>query len=151
LGICRGPRIPRLRLIASHQEGRHASTSQRSVPEVLQDIIGNIEEIIRSEFRLTKTELSEKASNAAQPAKTLGVGLLLGFYGLGFLLLAAVYGLAVIMSIWLAALIVGAVLAIIASIFISSGATKLKRLHPTPDKTIQSMEENVQWAKNRIK
>jgi hypothetical protein len=64
--------------------------------------------------------LSEKASNAVQPAKTLGVGLLLGFYGLGFLLLAAFYGLAVIMPIWLAALIVGAVLAIIASIFISS-------------------------------
>jgi len=95
--------------------------------------------------------LSEKASNAAQSAKTLGLGLVLGFYGLGFLSLAAVYALAVIMSIWLAALIVGAVLAVIASIFISSGATKLKRLDPTPDKDIRSTEENVQWAKNQIK
>jgi Putative Actinobacterial Holin-X, holin superfamily III len=63
-----------------------APQMQRSVPEVLQDIIGNIEEIIRSEFRLAKTELSEKASDAAQSAKTFGVGLFLGFYGLGFLL-----------------------------------------------------------------
>jgi uncharacterized membrane protein YqjE len=95
---------------------------QRSVPEVLQDIIGNVEEFIRSEFRLAKTELSEKASDAAQSAKTLSVGLLLGFMDLGFLLLAAVYAFAVIMSTWFAALLVGAVLAVIASIFISSGA-----------------------------
>jgi hypothetical protein len=83
-------------LIASHQEDRHAGTSNATtVPEVLQDMIGNIEEIIRSEFRVAKTELSEKASDAAQSAK-LSV-----FYGLGFLLLAAVYASAVIMSIWL--------------------------------------------------
>jgi uncharacterized membrane protein YqjE len=133
-------------------EGRHAGTSNATiVPEVLQDIVGNIEEIIRSEFRLAEAELSEKASNAAQSAKTLGLGLVLGFYGLGFLSLAAVYALAVIISIWLAALIVGAVLAVIASIFISSGATKLKRLDPSPDKDIRSTEENVQWAKNQIK
>jgi uncharacterized membrane protein YqjE len=128
-----------------------APQMQRSVPEVLQDIIGNIEQIIRSEFRLAKTELSEEACKAARPARTLGVGLLIGFYGLGLLLLAIVYGLAIIMSIWLAALIVGAVLAVIASIFISSGATKLKQLNATPDKAIRSMEENVQWAKNQIK
>ena len=105
---------------------------QRSVLEVLQDMIGNIEEIIRSEFRLAKSELSEKASDTVQSAKTLGAGLLFGFYGLCFLLLAAVCALAVIMSNWLAALIVGAVVAVIASIFISSGATKLKCLGSQP-------------------
>jgi uncharacterized membrane protein YqjE len=128
-----------------------APQMQRSVPEVLQDIIANFEQIIRSELRLAKTEIREEASQAAKPATILGTGLLLGFYGLGFLLLAAVYGLALVLSTWLAALIVGAVLAVIASIFIGSGATKLRHLDPTPEKTIRSMEENVQWAKNRIK
>ena len=50
-----------------------------------------------------------------------------------------------------AALIVGAVLAIVATGLMSSSGKKLKRVNPTPDKTIQSLEENVQWGKNQIK
>jgi uncharacterized membrane protein YqjE len=125
--------------------------TQRSVPEVLQNIVGNLQEIIRSEFRLAKTELKEEAAKAAKPVTTFGAGLVFGFYGIGFLLLAAVYGLSTIMAGWMAALLVGAVLAIVATALISSGGKKLKRIDPTPDKTIQSLEENVQWAKHPVK
>lgn len=124
---------------------------QRSVPEVLQDIVGNLQEIIRSEFRLAKTELKEEASRAAKPAATFGAGLVFGFYGIGFLLLASVYGLSMVMAGWLAALIVGAVLAVAAMGLISSSSKKLKRVNPTPNKTMRSIEENVQWAKHPIK
>ena len=80
-----------------------------------------------------------------------GAGLLFGFYALGFLLLAIVYGLSVVMASWLAALIVGAVLAMVAAGLMNSSGKKLKRVNPTPEKTIQSLEENVQWGKNQIK
>jgi len=124
---------------------------QRSVPEVLQDIITNFEQIIRSEFRLAKTEFREEAAKAAKPGIKLAVGIVLGFYGCGFLLLSAVYGLSTIMANWLAAMSVGAIIAIVGGVFLSAGISKLKRLDPTPDKTIRSMEENVQWAKDQIK
>jgi len=124
---------------------------QRSVPEVLEDIISNFEQIIRSEFRLATTEVREEVAKAAKPGIHLGVGIMLGLYGFAFLLLAAVYGLTTWMANWLAALVVGAVVAIIGGIFLSAGISKLKRLDPTPDKTIRSMEENVQWAKDQIK
>ena len=125
--------------------------TQRSVPELLQNIVGNLQEIIRSEFRLAKTEVKEEAAKAAKPAATFGAGLVLGFYGIGFLLLAAVYGLSTVMAGWMAALLVGAVLAIVAMALMSSSGKKLKRIDPTPDKTIQSLEENVQWAKRPVK
>jgi apolipoprotein N-acyltransferase len=125
--------------------------TQRSVPEVLQDIVSNLQEIIRSEFLLAKTELKEEAKQAAKPVTTFGVGLLFGIYGMGFLLLAATYGLALVMPVWLAALLVGTGLAIVALALMSSSGKKLKRINPTPDKTIQSLEENVQWAKHQIK
>ena len=124
---------------------------QRSVPKVLQDIVGNLQEIIRSEFRLAKTELKEEASRAAKPAATFGMGLVLGFYGVGFLLLSSVYGLSTVMAGWLAALLVGTVLAIVAIALMSSSGKKLKRVNPSPDKTIRSLEENVQWAKHPIR
>jgi uncharacterized membrane protein YqjE len=125
--------------------------TQRSVPEVLQDIVGNLQEIVRSEFRLAKTELKEEAAKAAKPAATFGVGLVLGFYGIGFLLLASVYALSRVMAGWLAALLVGMILGIIAIALLSSSGKKLKRVNPTPDKTLRSLQENVQWAKHSIK
>jgi len=124
---------------------------QRTVPELLGNIVDNIQQIIRSEFRLAKAELQEKASRASKPATTSGVGFLLGLYGLGFLLLAAVYALSMVMAAGLAALIVGGVLALVSVALVTSGIKKLKALNPAPERTIQTLEENVQWAKDQIK
>jgi high-affinity Fe2+/Pb2+ permease len=124
---------------------------QRTVSELLGNIVDNIQQIIRSEFRLAKAELQEKASRASKPATTLGAGFLLGLYGLGFLLLAAVYALSMVMAAGLAALIVGGVLALVSVGLITSGTKRLKALNPAPERTIQTLEENVQWAKDQIK
>jgi hypothetical protein len=124
---------------------------QRTVPELLGNIVDNIQQIIWSEFRLAKAELREKASRASKPATTLGAGFLLGLYGLGFLLLAAVYALSMVMAAGLAALIVGGVLALVSVALVTSSAKKLKALNPAPERTIQTLEENVQWAKDQIK
>jgi uncharacterized membrane protein YqjE len=123
----------------------------RSIPEVLQDIVDNLREIIRSEFRLAKAELKEEASRASKPVATFGMGLVFGFYGIGFLLLSLVYWLTTLMAVWLAALLIGAGLAIVAIALMSSSGKKLKRVNPTPEKTIRSLKENVQWAKDPIK
>jgi uncharacterized membrane protein YqjE len=128
-----------------------ATQIHRSIPEVLQDIVGNLQEIIHSEFRLAKAELKEEAVRASKPAATFGMGLVFGFYGIGFLLLSLVYWLATLMAVWRAALLVGAGLTIVAIALMSSSGKKLKLVNPTPDKTIRSLEENVLWMKHPIK
>ncbi|HXO04027.1 MAG TPA: phage holin family protein [Candidatus Sulfotelmatobacter sp.] len=128
----------------------NAPRMQRSVPEVLEDIASNLAQIVQAEFRLAKTELKEGAEEIAAPGATLGAGVALAFYGLGFLLLAAVYAMSLVMAGWLAALIIGGVLALAAGILISAGAAKLKRAK-IPNKTIRTLEEDVQWAKQQIK
>jgi uncharacterized membrane protein len=127
------------------------SQSQRSVSDVLQDIVGNLQQIIRDEFRLAGAEVEGKAHRAARPASILAAGSVLGLYGFGFLLLAAVYGLSLVIAPWLAALLIGAVLAIVAAVLISSGRNRLRQIDPMPEKTVQSMKENVQWTKEQIK
>jgi hypothetical protein len=59
--------------------------------------------------------------------------------------------MSLVMAGWLAASIVGGVLAVAAGILISAGRTRLKRINLTPDKTIRTLEEDVQWAKQQIK
>jgi uncharacterized membrane protein YqjE len=122
--------------------------TQRTFPEVLQDIAGNLQEIVRSEFRLAKTEVREAADRAARPTAIFMSGLAVGLYGTGFLLLAAVYGLATVIAVWLAALVVGGLLAITAAILLVSGGKRLKGLSNPVRKTVSSVEENVQWTKH---
>jgi uncharacterized membrane protein YqjE len=128
-----------------------ATPAQRTVTDVLQDIVGNVQEIIRAEFRLAKAETKEKVRKASGPATMLGVGALIGTYGLGFVLLAVMYVLSKVVVAWVAALIVGVVLAITAAVLVSAGKNALKRISPMPEKTVQSVKENVQWSKDQIK
>jgi uncharacterized membrane protein YqjE len=124
---------------------------QRSVPEILEDIATNLTQIVQAEVRLAKTELKEGAARAAGPGAAVGAGVVLTFYGLGFLLLAAVYALSMVMAGWLATLIVGGVLMVAAGILVGVGGTKLKRVNLTPDKTIRTLEDDLQWAKQQVK
>jgi uncharacterized membrane protein YqjE len=128
-----------------------APQMQRSVPEILENIASNLTQIVRAEFRLAKTELKEGAEKIAGPGAALGAGVALAFYGLGFLLLAAVYALSLVMAGWLAAFIVGGALVVTAGILIGAGGTKLRRVNLTPGRTIRTLEEDVQWAKEQIK
>ena len=124
--------------------------NERSVPEVLHDIVSNIQEIGRSEFRLAKSEIKEQVSKAAKPAATLAMGIVLAMYAFGFMLLTIVYVLATVVSAWLAALLVTAVVAVVALVLVTAGKDRLKRVKP-PEKTIETLKENVEWAKTQIK
>jgi uncharacterized protein YoxC len=60
-------------------------------------------------------------------------------------------GLATVVATWLAALIVGAALGVMAIALITTASNRLKHVNKVPERTIESMKENVQWAKNQIK
>lgn len=124
---------------------------QRKVSDVLQDIVGNIQQTIRLEVVLAKVEVKEKAQASSQPAAILATGTILGLYGLGFLLLVVVYGLSLVVAPWLAALIVGGVLVTTGGILVAKSRTALKQIDPVPTKTVREVKENLQWAKDRIK
>jgi uncharacterized membrane protein YqjE len=123
----------------------------RSMAEVLKDIIGNVQEIIRGEVRLAKTEAKAEAAKALTSARLLATGAIVGLFAAGYILLALVYALALAMPAWAAAACVGIALALIASFMISGGLTKWRTVHPALDKTAENIKENVQWVKNQAK
>lgn len=128
-----------------------AGQNGRSVPEVLQDIVGNIQEIIRSEFGLARIEIKQEAAQAKGPLLRWLIGGAIGLYALGFLLFTAVLGMATVMPIWLAALIVGAVLTVVSMALLSAASKRLKQMQKAPERTIETLKENFQWAKEQIK
>src|SRR5690349_12622854 len=131
--------------------GTGVPTRDRSFADVLKDVVGSIQEIIRSEVRLAKAETKAELVKAWGAARLLIAGALLGLYALGFLLLGGVQALALAMPYWAAALVGGVALAVIAGIFVAAGRSRFKQVHPAPEKTIQTVKENVEWMKNQTK
>ena len=127
------------------------TTNDRSFSIVLQDIVGNIQDIVRSEVRLAKTEIREEAAKAKSATILMGGGAICGVFGVLFVLLAMVYGLARIMPDWAAALSVGIALAVMAGLTISAAMKRITQIRPAQEKTIQSLKENVEWSKQHTK
>jgi hypothetical protein len=128
-----------------------AERIDRTLPEILQGIAGNIQEIFRSEIRLAKVEGKDELNKAKRPAGLIGTGACLSLYGGGFVLLAAVFGLATIVATWMAALIVGVPLVVLGAIFISTGKKQMRLVNAIPPKTAESLKENMEWAKRQIR
>jgi hypothetical protein len=125
--------------------------NERTLPELLQGAIGNIQEIIRSEFQLARAEIGAVIQKISGPATMVGVGIGISLYAVGFILLAIVYKLSTLMEAWVAALLVGGILALIAIITLVGATHKLKHMNAVPEKTVETMKENMTWAKRQMK
>jgi len=124
--------------------------SIRSIPEILKDVLTNIQEIVRAEVRLAKAELGEELSRARSGGLLIAVGAVAAIFSALFLLLACVYVLGRVMPNWAAALIVAAAVGIAAAVTLSLGLQRFKTIQAAP-KTAASLQENVRWAKELTK
>jgi uncharacterized membrane protein YqjE len=99
----------------------------RPIGEVVRDIVGHIAEIIRSEIRLATVELREDVVGLKAAAISIAIGNVLLIYAGIFLLLGLVYALSTIWPPWVAALVVGAGLAVIGGLVLRAGIQRIKQ------------------------
>ncbi|MES2223210.1 MAG: phage holin family protein [Acidobacteriota bacterium] len=126
------------------------ATPERSISDVLQDIVGNIQDIVRSEVRLAKSELRDETTKVKAAAPLLIFGAVGGLLAAFFLAWAGYDALALVLPGWAAALIVAAVLGLVGGLTASAGVKALEKVNP-PQHTIASVKENVQWVKQQVK
>jgi uncharacterized membrane protein YqjE len=128
-----------------------AGEDNRSIADVLQDIVANVQTIIRSEVRLAKTEITEEATKASRAAGMMAGGGLAALFTVWLLLLTVLFALATVIPMWSAALLLLVAMALITTALLSAGKKRFKTVHATPEKTIGSVKENVEWAKSQTK
>lgn len=122
--------------------------SDRSLIALLRQLPGLLIALAKAELAQAKAELSVKLKHAG-----IGMGLLVGaalfgFFAFGVLVAAAVLGIAVALPPWLAALIVGVALLVVAGILAAVGARSLKKgMPPVPTETLQGLKEDIQAIK----
>ena len=123
--------------------------TERSFTVVLQDIMRNVQEIIRAEVRLAKAEIREEASKAFSSMVWVMVGAVCAAFALTFLLWTVVYAVGLVWPMWAATLVVAAVLGIAGAVMLSSGIRRMKHVSPTPERTVETIKENVAWVKQQ--
>ena len=124
---------------------------QRPISGILQEMGTHLTEILRSEVRLASAEIRQDVTQVAKASLFLVVSGVFGLYAFGLILLAVVYALQETWPPWASASIVGVGTGILAAMFLLIGRKKMKLASLRPDKTIQSLEENVTWLKKRKK
>lgn len=123
-------------------------STKRSLGSLLGSMPDLISRLIRGEIALAKTELTAKLKQSG-----VGIGLLVGaalfgFFLLAVLITAGVLGLATVLSPWLSALIVAAVLLVITGVLALLGVKALKKgVPPTPERTVANVKADVQALK----
>ena len=125
------------------------STEQRERPigEVARDLTRDLSLLVRQEVELAKAELAQKGRVAAPGLELLGVA---GLLAAGSLTAFAILALSIFLDAWLASLIVAVVLAAVAYLLAQRGKEQVKSAGtPVPEQTIETVKEDVQWAKTR--
>jgi len=124
---------------------------ERPVSDVFQDIVRNLQEMVRSEIRLAKVEIRGEVKQAVSSGAWIAAGGVAAMSAWIFLLWALAYALATRMSMWAATLIVALMLTAAAAALVMSGIRKAARIHPIPERTLDSVKENLEWMKHPTK
>ena len=128
-----------------------AGENGRSIPDVLQDIVANVQTIIRSEVRLARTEVTEELTKGGRASGMLAGGAISALFTIWLLLLTILFALATVMPFWAAALLLFVIMAVVTAVLLSSGKKRLKTVHAIPEKTVETMKENIEWVKSQTK
>jgi uncharacterized membrane protein YqjE len=126
-----------------------SASPQRPISSIFQEIGTHLSEILRSEFQLARVELRQDFAEVAKASLWLVVGGVFAMYAFGLMLLSAVYGLGEVLPLWASALIIGTSMAFVAAVLLLIGRRKLKVTSLRPDKTLQTLQENVTWLKKQ--
>lgn len=123
---------------------------ERSLGQLFSQLSQDVSALFRQEVRLAKIEMSQKASEAGKQVGFIAAGGFVAYAGFLVLLAALILGLSEFMAAWLAALIVGIVVAGIGYFLVQKGISDLKNMNPAPEKTIKTIKEDGQWLKQQV-
>jgi uncharacterized membrane protein YqjE len=134
---------------AVHEPDR--SRRDESMGELFKELSDDLSTLVRQELRLAQAEMTEKGKKAGLGVGMFGGAGLVGFLALQGLTACLIALLATGMKVWVAALIITVVYAIVAGVLALMGKRKVSEATPVaPEQTTETLKEDVQWAKTQL-
>ena len=126
-----------------------ALREDRSIGELFGQLSQDMTLLFRQELQLARVEMSEKISQVTSNLVSVVAGGFVAYVGALALVAALILGLheAAEVSPWVSALIVGAIFAVAGYVMLNRGLKELKRVDLAPRRTVETLKDDVQWAK----
>jgi len=124
----------------------------RPLGELVKQLADQTGTLVRQEVDLAKAEVAQKGQQLGKGAGLIGAAAVIGLLGAGALTAFLIMLLDGALANWLAALIVGVVLAAIAAVLALQGKKKVQAAAPpVPEQTVETVKEDVEWAKTQTR
>jgi hypothetical protein len=116
--------------------------------ELLRSLLADIRLMLQREAELAKLEVKDRGSRLGIAGGILAGAAVVALLALGTLIAAAVAGLAIVLPLWAAALIVGTVLVMVAVVMFVVGRARMRTVGSlAPTATIETAREDVAWIR----
>jgi|tagenome__1003787_1003787.scaffolds.fasta_scaffold20425077_2 hypothetical protein len=127
-------------------------SNDRSLGELFSTLTTQLGTLIRQEVELARTEVTANVQKTARNASLIGAGAAVGYAAFLALVGAAIALLdAIGLDTWIAALIVAVVLGGVAFALIQRGRSQLEAGSLAPQRTIETLREDAELAKERTR
>ena len=103
--------------------------------------------LIGHELELAKAELDEAKGHLITGLAGYVAAGVLAVFAVVLLSIAAAWGIAEVLPIWVAFLSVGGAWALLGAVAASVGRSALRRFDPVPRRTIQTLKEDARWVR----
>ncbi len=124
---------------------------ERSLGELFSELATETSTLVKQEVALAQTELTQKATKVGKNVGYLVVGGAVAYTALLAFIAALIIVLGnLLTNYWLAALIIGIIVAVVAVVMIMSALNALKNTDITPTQTVETIKEDAQWLKDQV-
>jgi hypothetical protein len=120
-----------------------------SLGELFSHLTSDLTAIVRDEMQLAKVELKEEVGRAGRAGGLLGGAAFAGYMVVVTLSFALAWGLAEVMAVGWAFLIVAVIWSVVGAFLYLRGREQLDTVKLVPEQTVETLKEDLQWAKNQ--
>jgi membrane protein len=126
--------------------------TERSTGELVGQLSEQVTRLIQDEARLAWREVQRKGARAGVGAGLFGAAGVLALYGGGAVVAGLVLVLAMVLPAWVAALVLGGAILLVAAITALVGRAQLRRAAPpVPDQAVASVREDLAVIKQHAR
>ena len=132
-------------------DGHQSEARDSSTGELVKQLSNQLSTLIRKELDLAKAELTEKGKVAGIGAGMFGGAGVAGLLALGSLTALVILLLDKAMDAAVATLLVTLIWGAVAAVLALAGRDRVREATPPAEETVETVKEDVQWAKNRAR
>ena len=125
-----------------------ADARERPLGELVKELSSQTSTLVRQEIELARAELQQKGKLAGKGAGMLAGAAVFALLAMGALTAGLIAVLSTAMATWIAALIVMVLWLIVAAVLAKAGQKSIQRATPPAPQTVETVKEDIQWAKN---